>query len=53
MRRKLKTETTRALIRRRLRETKACECCRTKPALVTVSVKGKVKGFCTDCLDRR
>jgi hypothetical protein len=46
-------ETARALVNRRLRETRACRCGGTKPAIVTETHEGKVKGWCEDCIDSR
>lgn len=49
-RRKQKTESGRAIARRILRDTKMCECERYKPAIVTKTVDGKVKGYCEYCI---
>lgn len=39
-----------AIAARRLRETRACDCEKHKPAIITRTKNGKIEGFCEDCI---
>lgn len=51
-RRKGNTLSGRAIANMRLRETVECDCGSQKPATITETINGKVKGYCITCMPR-
>jgi hypothetical protein len=49
-RRKNDKPSGRASAAKALRDTRMCECEQYKPAIVTKTKNGKVKGYCEDCI---